>query len=112
LQYLPRALAHFNNRENARREEKDQKQNERLKRAYEAYRQEAIERIRSSISPEEFSAMESSIRAELAAENTLPAMIGVGVSIRLDAQLEKRASVLPYEEWKNQRLRLSKGQTA
>jgi hypothetical protein len=112
LQYVPRALARFDQRENARRKEDSQKQHERLQEAYEAYKEGEIERMRSRISPEELSVMESSIRAELEAEGTLPALIGVGVSIRVHAQLEDRASILPFEEWKKQKRRSSKGQTA
>ena len=112
LQYVPRALSRCNTHKNIRQKEDTQKQDERLQHAYEAYRQREIERIKSTISPDAFAEMESSIRAELEAEGTLPAMIGVGVSIRLDAQLEERAGILPYEEWKNEQHRLSQGQTA
>ena len=107
LQYVPRAIARFDKRSNVQREESQRKQNERLEDAYERYRQDEIQRMKSSLSSDELAAMESSIRAELKAEGTSPALIGMGVRIRLDAQLEERAGIVPYEEWKNQQCRLS-----
>jgi len=111
LSYAPRAAARFDQRENARRKEARQKQQERLMQAYEQYKEGEIQRMQASISPTELSDIETSIRAELEAEGTPPAMVGVGIRIRLDALLEERADILPFEEWQNQKRRSSQGQT-
>jgi hypothetical protein len=103
LQYVPRALANFDKREKLRHQEDIQKQKERLQHAYEAYKQREIERIKSTLSPEELAEMESSIRAELETEGTFPSMISMGVRIRTDTLLEERAGVLPFDEWRVQR---------
>jgi hypothetical protein len=102
LQYVPRALTNFDKREKQRQQEDAQKQKERLQHAYEVYKQREIQRVKSTISLEEFAEMESSIRAELEAEGTFPNMIGMGVRIRTDTLLEERAGILPFEEWRAQ----------
>ena len=102
LQYVDHALENFNRREKQRQQEDARKQEERFQRAYETYKQCEIERIKSTISPEELAEIESLIRAELESEGTFPNMIGMGVRIRTDALLEERAGILPYEAWRLQ----------
>jgi hypothetical protein len=102
LQYVDHALQSFTKREKQRQQEDAGKQEERFQRAYEAYRQREIERIKSTISPEELAETESQVRAELESEGTFPNMIGMGVRIRIDALLEERAGVVPYEAWRLQ----------
>jgi hypothetical protein len=54
------------------------------------------------ISPDELSEMESTIKEALEAEGTPQTMIGMGINIRLEAYIEERAGILPYEEWREQ----------
>jgi hypothetical protein len=39
------------------------------------------------------------VREDLTREVTFPEMVGMGLSMRIEAHLEERVGVLPYEEW-------------
>jgi hypothetical protein len=73
-----------------------------LKNRFDRYQQQEIERLKSTLSPQELAAMENAIRAELTAEGTFPAMVNLGVHVKLNATLADRAGVLPFEEWRKQ----------
>ena len=73
-----------------------------LKNLYDRYQQQEIDRFKSTLSPQELATMEDAIRAELIAEGTFPAMVNLGVHVKLNADLADRAGLLPYEEWRKQ----------
>ena len=75
-----------------------------LKNRYDRYQQQEIDRFKSTLSPQELADMENTIRAELIAEGTFPAMVNLGVHVKLNADLADRAGVLPYEEWREQQI--------
>jgi hypothetical protein len=74
----------------------------RLKVGYEHYQKQGIERVKSTLSPQELAKMEDAIRDALIAEGTFPMMVNLGVQVKLNADLADRAGVLPYEEWREQ----------
>jgi hypothetical protein len=101
-QYVDEAVKMF-----AKQKKREARQNletreTQLKNRYDRYQQQEIERLKSTLSPQELAAMENAIRAELTAEGTFPAMVNLGVHVKLNATLADRAGVLPYEEWRAQ----------
>ena len=73
-----------------------------LKTRYERYRAEEIEKVRAMFDGETLSSMATSIREDLTREGTFLVMRGLGISKRIEAYLEDRGGVLPYEEWRAQ----------
>jgi hypothetical protein len=73
-----------------------------LKVRYKRYRKQEMEKVRMMLNGETLPSMATAIREDLTHEETFPAMIGMGVSMRIEAALEERAGVLPYEEWRAQ----------
>jgi hypothetical protein len=106
FQYLPQALGHYDKLEKMRHQNEARRRDEQLKSRYERYRDQKIEELKSTISPEELSAMESSIRADLKTEGTRDFLIEMKMRHRRDQQLEGRAGVLPYEEWRAQQIEM------
>jgi hypothetical protein len=102
LQYLPKALGHYDKLEKMRHQNETRRRDEQLKGRYERYRDQKIEEIKSTISPEELAEMESSIRADLQTAGTPNFLIEMNMRTRRDQQLEVRAGVLPYEKWRAQ----------
>jgi hypothetical protein len=102
--YVDAAIKKFAAREKRRQEEKQKAQEERLQNQYERYRDQEIDRIKSTMSSDELAAMESSIRADLKAKGIKQLTFDMEMRHRRDKQLENRAGVVPYEEWRKQYL--------
>ena len=100
--YVDAAIQTFDTREKNRQEEKRKAREEELQIQYERYRDHEIQRIKSSLSPDELAKMESTIRVDLKAEGIKQFAHGLETSRRMDKKLAARASVLPYEEWRKQ----------
>lgn len=105
-QYVEPAIKTFaaraKQRENIRREEATKRQEEELKEQYEHYRDQEIDRIKSTIAPAELAAMESSIRTDLRAKGSVYHTSETMIRIERDKQLASRAGVPTYEEWQEQ----------
>jgi hypothetical protein len=102
LQYVDLAIQAFTTREQKREQQKLESQEHDFKARYEQYRVQEIEKVRATFDGETLQSMEASIREDLTREGTFPAMMGMGVSMRIEAELEERAGILPYEEWRAQ----------
>jgi hypothetical protein len=102
LQYVDPAVQSFTAREQKREQQKLESQEHDLQARYEQYREQEIEKVKAMLDGETLQSMEASIREDLTREGTFPAMIGMGVSMRIEAYLEERAGILPYEEWRTQ----------
>ena len=102
LQYVDAAIETFTTREQKRWQQKLEAEERALEARYKQYREQKIENMRSTIDAKTLRSMEASIKKELVAEGTFPAMVNMGVRMRLDAYLEEQAGVLPYEEWREQ----------
>jgi hypothetical protein len=98
--YVDAAITTFEAREKKQQQRHLQAKEEQLKDRYERYQKQEIDRLKSTLSPQEITAMEDAIRAELVAEGTFPGMINLGVHVKLNADLADRAGVLPFEEWR------------
>jgi hypothetical protein len=98
--YVDAAIKKFDVREKHRQEEKRKAREERLKEQYEHYRDQAIDRIKSTMSPDDLAEMESSLRADLQAQGIKQFILEAEIRIKRDRQLAARAGVPPYEEWR------------
>jgi hypothetical protein len=105
-QYVDAAIeavtARANKLEKTERQEAARLRDEQLKKQYERYRDQEIDRIKSTIPPEELADLESSIRADLKATRSVYHRSELMISLAIDKQLAARAGVLPYEEWRAQ----------
>ena len=95
-----RRLRHEQKREKVRHEEAIRRQEAQLKAQYEHYRDQEIDRIKSTMAPDDLAAMESSIRTDLRAKGSVYHASEMMIRIERDKQLASRAGVLPYEEWR------------
>ena len=102
LQYADTAIKTFDAQKKKHEQRNLEAREAQLKARYERYREHEIHRIKSTLSSEELSAMEDAIRAELVAEGTFPAMVNLGMHVKLHADLADRAGIPPYEEWRSQ----------
>jgi hypothetical protein len=100
--YAEAAIKKFDVREEQRAQEKRKAREAELKDQYERYLDQEIERITSTMSPEELADVESSIRADLAAKGIKQFVLDREIHIKRDNQLAARAGVLPFEEWRKQ----------
>lgn len=101
-QYVNAATKTFETREKKHEQQSVEAREARHKVRYEQYQKQEIERIKSTLSPQELTKMEDAIRETLIAEGTFPMMVNLGVQVKLNADLADRAGVLPYEEWRLQ----------
>lgn len=105
-QYVEPAIktlaARAKQRETIRQQEATARQEAQLTAQYEHYRDQAIDRIKSTIAPADLAAMGSSIRTDLRAKGSVYHASEMMIRIELDKQLASRAGVLPYEEWRAQ----------
>jgi len=103
-QYVDAAIETFaaraKQRENMRQQEATRRQEEQLKAQYEHYRDQEIDRIKSTMAPADLAAMESSIRTDLRAKGSVYHASELMIRIEKDKQLASRAGVLPYDEWR------------
>jgi len=102
LQYVDTAIKTLEAQKNKETQRNLEARESQLKNRYELYQKQEIDRFKSTLSSQELTAMENAIRAELIAEGTFPAMVNLGVHVKLNADLAERAGVLPYEEWRQQ----------
>jgi hypothetical protein len=100
--YVDAAIKKFDLRAQRQQEAKQKKQDEQLHNLYEAYRDQELARIKSSMPPDELAALESSIRADLKAKGINPLVLEMQMRHTRDEQLERRARVLPFEKWRKQ----------
>ena len=100
LQYVDPAIETFTTQEQKRRQQKLEVEERALEERYKLYREEQIEKAKATFDAKTLRSLETSIKKELVAEGTFPAMINMGVRMRLDAHLEKQAGILPFEEWR------------
>jgi hypothetical protein len=103
-QYIDDAVKTFTKQKKREAQQNLEARETQLKNRYERYHQQEIDSFKSTLSPQELADLENAIRAELKAEGTLPAMINLGVRVKLNTTLANRAGVLPYEEWRKQYL--------
>jgi hypothetical protein len=102
LQYLPKALSQYDKLEKMRQQKDTRRREEQLKTQYDHYQDQEIDRIKSTMSPDELAEMESLILADLKANGVKQFTLNMEMRSRRDKQLASRAGVLPYEEWREQ----------
>ena len=100
--YADAAIKQFTAREAQRLEETRKKREDRLKEQFEHYRDQEIARIKSTMSADELADLESTIRVDLQAKGSKPLTLEMEMRHRRDKQLEIRAGVLTFEEWRKQ----------
>jgi hypothetical protein len=101
-QYVDAAIKTLEGQEKREVQRNLEAQEIQFKNRYELYLKQEIERFKSTLSPQDLADMEDAIRAELIAEGTFPAMVNLGVHVKLNADLADRAGILPYDEWRSQ----------
>jgi hypothetical protein len=101
-QYVDAAIKTLEAQERREAQRNLEARESQFKNYYKLYQKREIDHFKATLSPQELAAMEDAIRAELIAEGTFPAMVNLGVHVKLNAALADRAGVLPYDEWRKQ----------
>ena len=103
-QYVDGSIQVYARQEKREARQREEARETRLKHRYELYQQQEIDRLKSTLSPQELADMENAIRADLIAEGTIPGMVSLGVRVKLNTTLADRAGVPSYEEWRAQHI--------
>jgi Replication initiator protein A len=83
-------------------EERKSQENDRRRRAYEAYRATEITRLRSSLPSDELERMENAVRDELEAKNPGSKIFSGWIRQRVDHLLAEKHKIVSFEEWQKE----------